>query len=45
VARYIYRDPQGGSRIAAAPTINHTDEELAMLEGLLGRTCPLMTNK
>ena len=46
VSRYVYRDAQpGGSRIVAAPTINHTDEELAMLEGLVGRTCPLMEAK
>ena len=45
VSRYIYPNPKGGSRIVPAPTINHTDEELAMLEGLMGRSCPLMTNK
>ena len=45
VARFIHRDPRGGSRIESAPTINHTDEELAMLEGLLGRACPLMAGR
>jgi hypothetical protein len=46
VSRYVFRDAQaGGVRIAAAPTINHTDEELAMLEGLVGRSCPLMEGK
>jgi hypothetical protein len=44
-SRYIYPNPHGSSRIVAAPTINHTDEELAMLEGLMGRSCPLMENK
>jgi hypothetical protein len=43
VSRYVYRDrPDRGSRIAEAPTINHTNEELAMLEDLVGRSCPLM---
>jgi hypothetical protein len=42
VSRYIYNENKAGSRIVAAPTINHTDEELAMLESLLGRSCPLM---
>lgn len=46
VSRYVYRDAQnGGSRIVSAPTINHTDEEMAMLEGLVGRSCPLMQGK
>jgi hypothetical protein len=44
-SRYVYHDSHGSSRIVAAPTINHTDEELAMLEGLMGRSCPLMENK
>jgi hypothetical protein len=43
VSRYVYPAAQRGSpRIVPAPTINHTDEELAMLEGLMGRSCPLM---
>jgi hypothetical protein len=43
VSRYVYHAAQyNGSRIVPAPTINHTDEELAMLEGLVGRSCPLM---
>jgi len=42
-SRYVYPATQRGSpRIVPAPTINHTDEELAMLEGLMGRSCPLM---
>lgn len=46
VSRYVYRDVQtGGSRIVTAPTINHTDQELAMLEALVGRSCPLMEPK
>jgi hypothetical protein len=45
VSRYVYRDAKGTSRIAPAPTINHTDEEMAMLEGLVGRSCPLMEGK
>jgi hypothetical protein len=43
VSRYIYAAAQRNSqRIVPAPTINHTDEELAMLESLVGRSCPLM---
>jgi hypothetical protein len=46
VSRYVYKDRQkGGSHIAEAPTINHTNEELAMLEALVGRSCPLMDGK
>lgn len=42
VSRYVYRNPKDGSRIANAPTINHTDREMAMLEELMGRASPLM---
>jgi hypothetical protein len=43
VSRYVYRLPQnGGTRIVSAATINHTDQEMAMLESLVGRSCPLM---
>ncbi len=42
-SRYVYRNPQnGGTRIVTAATINHTDQEMAMLESLVGRSCPLM---
>ena len=44
VSRYIYASAQskGGPLIVAAPTVNHTNEEMAMLENLVGRSCPLM---
>jgi hypothetical protein len=46
VSRYVYRDAQkDGGRVFPAPTINHTDQEMAMLEGLVGRSCPLMEGK
>lgn len=39
-AMYVYGKPQPGGRIASAPLINHTNEELSMLEGLVGRKAP-----
>jgi hypothetical protein len=36
--RWIYAS--GGALLARAPVINHTDDELRMLEGLVGRSPP-----
>ncbi len=38
--RYITREPVNGSRISAAPIINHTNEELKLLEAIVGRKVP-----
>lgn len=35
--RYIYRDPGMAKPVVEAPMLNHTDAELIMLEGLVGR--------
>lgn len=37
---YILADAPAGERIRTAPFINHTDEELALIEALVGRTPP-----
>ena len=37
---YIVRDGGEGKRIRNAPFINHTDQELALIEALVGRTTP-----
>ena len=39
-ARRIYRDPQMGMRVVAAPFERHTSEEIARLEALAGRANP-----
>jgi hypothetical protein len=39
-ARYILA--QGSERIRRAPFVNHTDEELALIEALVGRTPPFV---
>lgn len=38
--RYIYRDAGAAKALVEAPMINHTDAELIMLEGLVGRYPP-----
>lgn len=41
--RYILKDGPAGNKIRTAPVINHTDEELALIEALVGRTVPFST--
>ena len=38
--RYILADAPTGGKIRRAPVINHTDEELELIESLVGRTVP-----
>ena len=38
--RYVYADGAAAQRIRPAPFINHTDDELALIEALVGRTPP-----
>jgi hypothetical protein len=38
--RYVLADGKQGKRIEAAPMKNHTDEELMLIEALVGRTPP-----
>lgn len=38
--RYIHAEGESGKRIQAAPVINHTDDELELIETLVGRTVP-----
>lgn len=38
--RYILSNPDGGKLITPAPLKNHTDEELLLIEALVGRTPP-----
>ncbi len=39
-SRYVLTEPENGQLIIEAPFINHTDEELALVESLVGRTPP-----
>lgn len=39
---YILAKPSGGKSILPAPFINHTDQELALIEALVGRTPPFV---
>ncbi|TGG91651.1 hypothetical protein E4656_14720 [Natronospirillum operosum] len=39
-SRYVLREPENGQLIVQAPFINHTDEELALIESLVGRQPP-----
>lgn len=39
---YILRDGQPGAQIRAAPFVNHTDQELMLIETLVGRTPPFV---
>lgn len=43
--RYITRDGKAGGRITSAPMKNHTDEELMLIEQLVGRTPSFATLK
>jgi len=43
--RYILREANGGSRIRAAPVINHSNEELKLLEAIVGRRLPAGVGK
>ena len=38
--RYVYAQEKNGQRIVPAPLINHTDQELALIEALVGREPP-----
>jgi len=38
--RYIQSNNAKGKQIVSAPVINHTDDELALIEALVGRTVP-----
>lgn len=42
---YILKDAAGGRNIRNAPFINHTDEELTLIEALVGRTPPFVFAK
>jgi hypothetical protein len=42
---YIVKDAPAGRGIRAAPFINHTDEELALVEALVGREPPFLFPK
>ncbi len=42
---YILRDAPAGRAIRAAPFINHTDEELALVEALVGREPPFLFSR
>ncbi len=39
--RFILKDPQQGQLIIPAPVFNHTDEELALIEAIVGRESPI----
>jgi len=39
---YIGMDAEPGNNIRQAPMINHTDQELALIEALVGRTTPFV---
>jgi len=41
--KYILASPRDGQTILPAPFINHTDEELALIEALVGRTPPFFS--
>ena len=43
--RYILADRSAGSRIVPAPFKNHDDQELLLIETLVGRTTPYMVPK
>lgn len=43
--RWILREPEGGRLIVPAPMINHTDEELMLVEAIVGRTPPFSSVK
>ena len=43
--RYILANPDSGKLIIPAPVINHTDEELMLIETIVGRTTPFSAVK
>lgn len=43
--RYVLSDARGGSRIREAPVINHSNEELKLLEAIVGRQLPAGVGK
>jgi hypothetical protein len=43
--RYIYEDDASGGLIQPAPLKNHTDEELQLIETIVGRTTPFSSVK
>jgi hypothetical protein len=43
--RYIYADDSNGDIIQPGPFINHTDEELQLIETIVGRTTPFSSVK
>lgn len=43
--RYILANPEAGKLITPAPMKNHTDEELMLVEAIVGRTAPFTSIK
>ncbi len=43
--RYVLANPDGGKLITPAPMKNHTDEELMLVEAIVGRTPPFSSVK
>ncbi len=43
--RYIFADAPEGKKIQEAPVINHTDNELDLIEALVGRTTPFIPDE
>lgn len=43
--RYILANPEGGKLITPAPMKNHTDEELMLVEAIVGRVTPFSSVK
>ena len=41
-ARYVLSATARGARVRPAPFVNHTDEELSLIEALVGRTPPFV---
>jgi hypothetical protein len=39
---YVAREGAAGERIRNAPFVNHTDQELALIEALVGREPPFV---
>lgn len=39
--RFILKDPEQGQLIIPAPVFNHTDQELALIEAIVGRESPI----
>ncbi|TXH89782.1 MAG: hypothetical protein E6Q78_06140 [Rhodoferax sp.] len=42
---YIVKDGGTGNNIRSAPFLNHTDQELALIEAIVGRTTPFVFTK